>query len=80
MKLIPKSKKGRERVKRDGDTGWEILRTSDRVLFSSDPGPWWFIENATPNSARWIHSKNDVDFELDWRVMFDVNTSSREKK
>ena len=64
MKLIPKSKKGRERVKRDGELGWEIIRTSHRVLFSSEPGPWWFIGNDTPNSSRWIHSYRDEDFEL----------------
>ena len=64
MKLIPKSKKGRERVKRDGDFGWKIIETRDRVLFTTTPGPWWLIKNDTPNSSRWVHSTNDIDFEI----------------
>ena len=62
MKLIPKSKKGKERCKRDGSTGWKVIKVSERVQFSDNSGPGWFIENSTPDSSRWIHSINDKDF------------------
>ena len=64
MQLIPKSKKGKERCRRDGDTGWSIVQVKNTVLFSNEAGPWWFISNGNPNVSRWIHSTNDDDFKL----------------
>ena len=64
MKLLGKTKKGRQRTRRDGSTGWRIVRVTDSVLFSNRVGPWLLIENDDPHSRRWIHSVSDNDFEL----------------
>ena len=64
MQLIPKTKKGKERCKHDGDTGWEIIKVKDTILFSGELGPWWFIDNGSPGASRWIHSTDDKDFKL----------------
>jgi hypothetical protein len=64
MQLLPKSKKGKERCKRDGNMGWEIFSEVDTVFFSDRLGPWWYIDNGSPNAARWIHSTDDKDFKL----------------
>jgi len=65
MKLIGISKKGKERIKRDGDE-WVVLRVEDRVLFSSDPGPWLFVipPNGDERASRWIHKTRDPNFEI----------------
>mgnify|MGYP003650375840 CR=1 FL=1 len=64
MQLIPKSKKGKERCKRDGDTGWSIIQVTNAVFFSNEVGPWWRIWNGNLNTSRWVHSTNDDDFKL----------------
>ena len=66
MKLAGKTKRGRERVKRDGADGWTIQRTEDRVAFSSDRGPWLLVIPAclTESKSRWIHETNDFNFEI----------------
>jgi hypothetical protein len=66
MKLKGKTKKGRERIKRDGADGWEIIRTTDWVAWSSDRGLWLFIglKGVNNSKARWIHETRDPDFEI----------------
>ncbi len=66
MKLAGKTKKGRERVKRDGADGWTIQRTEERVAFSSDRGPWLLVIPAclTESKSRWIHETRDFNFEI----------------
>jgi hypothetical protein len=66
MKLAGKTKRGRERVKRDGADGWTIQRTEDRVAFSSDRGPWLLVIPAclTESKSRWIHETHDFNFEI----------------
>jgi len=66
MKLKGKTKKGRERIKRDGADGWSIIRTTDWVAWSSDTGPWSLVLPASGNHSRsrWIHETRDPDFEV----------------
>ena len=64
MKLLAKTKKGRERCKRDGDTGWKIIEVKNSVLFSDELGPWWHISNGNPDASRWVHATKDKDFQL----------------
>lgn len=70
MKLRGKTKKGRERIKRDGADGWFLIRTVDHVLFTTEKGPWLFISKGCPrcagtdNTSRWIHETRDPDFEI----------------
>lgn len=67
MRLAAKSKKGRERLKRDGADGWQVIRTRDTVQFSSERGPWLFVAK-TPDGrgpeSRWIHATRDTDFAI----------------
>ena len=67
MTLTGITKKGRERVKRDGAEGWIIVRTADTVLFSSERGPWLFVSKGGPDhrSSRWIHKFRDPDFKIE---------------
>jgi len=59
------SKKGKERIKRDGSE-WVTVRTSDRVLFSPKKGPWLFIipPNGDQMASRWIHATDDENFKI----------------
>ena len=65
MKLAAKSKKGKERLKRDGDE-WIVIRTADTVLFSPKKGPWLFIipPNMDQHASRWIHATDDENFQI----------------
>jgi hypothetical protein len=66
MKLEGISKKGRERIKRDGADGWTIQRTEERVAFSSDRGPWLLVIPAclSEPKSRWIHKFHDKNFKI----------------
>ena len=61
------SKKGKERVKRDGSTGWELLKlVSGPVSFSKSLGPWLLIQQpGNDNSMRWVHYVNDKNFKVE---------------
>lgn len=58
------SQKGKQRLKRDGAAGWEIKAVTNSVLFSSEKGPWLLISNGDNKTSRWIHEKNDPDFNI----------------
>jgi len=58
------SKKGKERIKQWGGDGWIVTKIADNVIFSSEPGPWLFVENGNDRASRWIHEKRDSDFKL----------------
>jgi len=66
MELLGISKKGRERLKRDGAKGWTIQRTEDTIAFSSDRGPWLLVIPAclTESKSRWIHQFHDNNFKI----------------
>jgi len=67
MILIGKTQKGKNRVRELGSE-WFLVRKSARVLFDSRPGPWWLVQpvNGSEEKSRWIHSKEDKDFEVRW--------------
>lgn len=58
------SKKGKERIKQWGEKGWVVAKITDRVIFSSEPGPWLFVENGNDRASRWIHERRDGDFRI----------------
>ena len=58
------SKKGKERIKQWGGNGWIVTKIADNVIFSSEPGPWLFVDNSNDRASRWIHEKRDRDFRI----------------
>lgn len=64
MKLAGKSRKGKNRIHELGDE-WVLIKTADKVGFTSEPGPWLCIEPITnSDKGRWIHGVNDADFTI----------------
>lgn len=57
------TKKGKERIKRDGET-WKVLRMCNTSLpfAPTDNGPWMFIESEKTKDTRWMRNKDDPDF------------------
>lgn len=65
VNLIGKSKKGKERIKRDGAEDWLVMKVSDTVLFSDEHGPWVRLgKEGIPQSIRWVNLNNDLDFQI----------------
>lgn len=65
MILKGKTQKGKNRIRENG-AEWILIRAKDRVIFSNKPGPWWLIEPITNHreNSRWVHSTDDIDFEI----------------
>lgn len=70
FRLKGKSLKGKNRVKEHGEI-WELISRRDRVLFSSEAGPWLLVTPISvepilePKRAdRWVKEKDDPDFEV----------------
>lgn len=68
MSMILKglTQKGKNRIRELGNE-WEIVRETDSVGFSSEKGPWLLITPVTSYNVdhdRWIHGKQDKDFEI----------------
>lgn len=66
--LRAKTRKGQNRLTQFG-TEWLVRETRDRVLFSSEPGPWLLIAETShvgihAPGSRWIHRTHDPDFEI----------------
>lgn len=61
--LIGKTQKGKNRV-RDHGRVWEVIKTTDRVLFSPQAGPWLQVVpvKTGASAARWVHASQDQDF------------------
>jgi len=63
MKLTGKTKKGKERVKRDGSEGWIVVRTADKIACSNKSGPWFLMQNGdNEKSMRWVNMRDDEHF------------------
>ena len=58
------TKKGKERLRRDGSSNWLILSIVDRVMFSNERGPWLLLKKHKTTNSRWIHETNDKDFKI----------------
>ena len=64
FQLIGKTGKGKNRVRENGSE-WKLIEERDSVAFTSEPGPWLFLEAiGKPSSSRWIHQSNDRDFTV----------------
>ena len=62
IQLEGKTKKGKERIKRDGPF-WKIIRASNKIFFSSENGPWLLVQSEENlNVSRWVKQNNDFDF------------------
>ena len=63
VKLVPKTAKGKQRIKAHGDTG-DVLRVEDSIQCRpGKKGPWLLVEAGDPFS-RWVHKTHDDDFEV----------------
>lgn len=63
FKLTPKTRKGKQRIQRDGEW-WTELAQVDSVLFSTEKGPWLHLESEQTKDDRWVHFRNDPDFNV----------------
>lgn len=62
FKLTGKSLKGKNRVRENGET-WELVEKRQKVLFSTEDGPWLLLSSiANPSHSRWVHEHHDTDF------------------
>lgn len=64
VRLIPKTQKGKQRIKQHGDTG-KVLDVQNKVQFTSEYGPWLLVNAADP-TGRWVHWKHDDNFTLEF--------------
>ena len=62
--LTGKTNKGRECLRFTGATKWIILQIEESVLFSSEKGPWLLIRPNMYLSSRWVHARQDLNFEI----------------
>lgn len=66
MILEGKTRKGKNRIHELGNE-WDLIRTSDAVLFSQRIGPWGLIRpknDVKSEKSRWIHLMFDQDFDI----------------
>ena len=62
MKLIAKTKKGKERIATHGDE-WDIVFIRDCVQFSDIKGNWALVRSKKTGDERWINLVTDHNFE-----------------
>lgn len=54
--LEGKTLKGKNRIREAGTSEWLVLRFSQCVLFSAEPGPWAFVmPEGRHGMARWVN-------------------------
>jgi len=58
---------GKEWIERMGDS-WHILKITDDVLFSKQPGPWMLLERN--HFQRWVNLSADQNFSIKWAGWF----------
>jgi hypothetical protein len=74
--LIPLTKRAKQIVKQHGER-WEVLQMLDKVLFSTETGPWIHVapinearvhttvrEAREETASRWVHEHFDKDFKV----------------
>jgi hypothetical protein len=62
VRLIPKTAKGKQRIKAHGDFG-AVVSIQSHVQFNDEVGGWLLVEAADPTS-RWVHKTRDKDFTV----------------
>lgn len=66
--LWPRTRKGKNRLREAGTCTWEVADIRDAVLFNPEPGPWLLVQpiigRKAAGESRWIHGKNDPDFQI----------------
>ncbi len=65
FEMIPKTQKGKNRVREHGKK-WKVFKFQNMVSFDSRFGPWFLMTpvDGSDNGQRWVHSKDDKDFDL----------------
>ena len=72
IKVKAKTRKGKNRIRVNGDL-WEEIERKDsvelpfvgiRVTFPSDRGPWILLESVKTKSLCWIHLTKDENFDI----------------
>lgn len=69
------TRKGKDRVKRDGASGWRVTKVAPSVMFSTQSGPWIFIENGDEKASRWVHVYSDANFKVTVDKASDIETA-----
>lgn len=63
IKLEGKTRSGKNKIINHGSE-WEVVQTKERVLFSPNAGPWLLLTSKDTGNVRWIHAKEDPDFQI----------------
>jgi len=70
MKLVPKTRKGKNKIAEAGTDRWHVVGTADSVqCLGNRPGLLirpTLEHQPQPDKRRWILAQNDPDFELVW--------------
>lgn len=69
------TRKGKDRVKRDGASGWRVTKVAPSVMFSTQSGPWLFIENGDEKASRWVHGYLDANFKVTVEMSIDLENA-----
>lgn len=69
------TRKGKDRVKRDGASGWRVTKVAPSVMFSTQSGPWLFIENGDEKASRWVHVYSDPNFKVTVEKALDLENA-----
>lgn len=69
MRLIPKTHKGKNKIREAGTDQWEIIRESENCpCFDGAPGiliaPRTEDRTFAENKSRWVRRVNDSDFDF----------------
>lgn len=69
------TRKGKDRVKRDGASGWRVTKVAPSVMFSTQSGPWVFIENGDEKASRWVQVYSDANFKVTVEMGVDLENA-----
>lgn len=74
--LIPLDKRAKQMVRQHGNR-WEVLQMVEKVLFSTDAGPWMHVspidekrihesvrDTREDTASRWVHAHFDKQFKV----------------
>lgn len=59
------TRKAKNRLSEAGTSIWEVVTVRDRVLHSSEPGPWlWVRPRGKDQFQRWVRASGDFHFKV----------------